>query len=172
VVLLSIPERAGRKLRRGHADARLAVCTYPERRVSAAKTLRDMAFESNSRPHMQSALALQIPCRPASLRQLRDSLSGLDLEPEVLYALILVANELVANSIHHSDLTETEQIDVEVRCEDTRVRIDVRDRGTGFTAPPQNSQSGRGLPMVQALTGRFGISRNRDTHAWAEIELT
>ena len=131
-----------------------------------------MAFESNSRPHMQSALALQIPCRPASLRQLRESLSGLDLEPEALYALILVANELVANSIHHSDLTETEQIDVEVRCEDTRVRIDVRDRGTGFTAPPQNSQSGRGLPIVQALTGRFGISRNRDTHAWAEIELT
>ncbi len=120
---------------------------------------------------MQSFLTLKVLCHPESLRQVRESLLSLQLEPEVLQAVTIVANELVANSIRHSDLTEGHDIDLEVLCHGDHIRIDVRDLGTGFTPPQQIGDNGRGFPMVQALSRHFGISRNGHTHAWAEVEL-
>jgi len=132
----------------------------------------DMTRESEQpMTQMTSFLALKVPCHPESLRRVRESILSLQFEPEVLEALTVVANELVANSIRHSDLGEADEIDVEVLCDGDHVRIDVRDLGTGFTPPPQIGDNGRGLPMVQALSRHFGISRNGYTHAWAEVEL-
>ena len=121
---------------------------------------------------MKDSLRLRVPCSPEALRQVRESLLSLGLKPEALYALTVVANELVANSIRHSDLTESDQIEIEVRCHANHVRIDIRDRGTGFTSPQGTTEDGRGFPMVQGLSRHFGISRNGHTHAWAEVELT
>ena len=120
---------------------------------------------------MNGSFTLQVRCHPDSLRRVRESLQGLELEPDALYAVTVVTHELVANSIRHSDLTEEEQIEIEVRCQGSYVRIDVRDGGTGFTAPQQSTETGRGFPMVQALSRHFGISRNGQTQAWAEVEL-
>jgi anti-sigma regulatory factor (Ser/Thr protein kinase) len=120
---------------------------------------------------MNGSFTLQVRCHPDSLRQVRESLLSLELEPDALYALTVVAHELVANSIRHSDLTEEEQIEIEVRCHGSYARIEVRDGGTGFTAPQQSMETGRGFPMVQALSRHFGISRNGQTQAWAEVEL-
>jgi anti-sigma regulatory factor (Ser/Thr protein kinase) len=120
---------------------------------------------------MKDSLRLCVPCSPEALRQVRESLLSLGLKPEALYALTVVANELVANSIRHSELTESDHIEVEVRCHTNHVRIDIRDRGTGFTPPQETTEDGRGFPMVQGLSRHFGISRNGGTHAWAEVEL-
>ena len=120
---------------------------------------------------MNGSFTLQVRCHPDSLRRVRESLRGLELEPEALSAVTVVAHELVANSIRHSDLAEEEHIEIEVRCQGSYVRIDVRDGGTGFTAPEQSTETGRGFPMVQALSRHFGISRNGQTQAWAEVEL-
>jgi anti-sigma regulatory factor (Ser/Thr protein kinase) len=120
---------------------------------------------------MKESLALRVLRRPEALRQVRESLLSLELKPAALYALTVVANELVANSIRHSDLTESDQSEAQVRCHANHVRIDICDRGTGFTSPQRSTEDGRGFPMVQGLSRHFGISRNGHTHAWAEVEL-
>ena len=102
---------------------------------------------------------------------MRESLLSLGLKPEALCALTVVANELVANCIRHSDLTDSDHIEVEVRCHAKHVRIDIRDRGTGFTPPQGTTEDSRGFPLVQGLSRHFGISRNGDTHAWAEVDV-
>jgi anti-sigma regulatory factor (Ser/Thr protein kinase) len=120
-----------------------------------------------------ASLALQLPCRAESLRELRQAVDTLEsLAPPVSDAVKIVANELAANSIRHSDLAPNDSIDVSIETRSQDVRIDVRDHGTGFTTPgkPRGS-GGRGLPIVQSLSRAFGISHNGMTHAWAEISL-
>jgi signal transduction histidine kinase len=120
---------------------------------------------------MSGSFTLHVRCHPDSLREVRESLVSLKLEPDSLYAVTAVVHELVANSIRHSDLAEEEQIEIRIRRTGSYVRIDVRDGGTGFTPPQQSSETGRGFPMVQALSRHFGISRNGQTQAWAEVEI-
>jgi len=123
---------------------------------------------------MANAVNLQVRCRAASLREVRAAVDTLDNLPlRTFDAVKLAANELVANSIRHSDLSESEQIGISIETLPDRVRIDVRDQGTGFTLPTSEQQSGqRGLAMVQSLSSFVGISHDGHTHAWAEIELT
>ena len=121
---------------------------------------------------MANFITLQIPCRPASLTELRDSVDRLDNLPTRTFdAVKLATNELVANSIKHSGLDENDQIDITIETLPDRVRIDVRDQGSGFTLPTDGAPRGRGLAMVQALSSLMGISHNGITHAWAEITL-
>ena len=49
--------------------------------------------------------------------------------------------------------------------------LDIRDRGTGFTSPRGTTEEAVGFPLVQGLSRHFGISRNGDTHAWAEVDV-
>jgi two-component sensor histidine kinase len=117
---------------------------------------------------------MQLSCRPESLRELRQAVDTLDdLAPSVADAVKIVANELAANSIRHSDLDENDPIDIAIETRHEDVRIDVRDNGTGFTpwSKPRGS-GGHGLPIVQSLSRAFGISHNGQTHAWAEISLS
>ena len=120
---------------------------------------------------MTSSLNLDVRCRAESLKLVRtalDDLAGLDAYTRD--TLKLVVTELVANAIRHSDLSADDQISVTVRANGDRVRIDVRDEGTGFTFPTRNVTGGRGLALVQSLSDHFGISRDGITHAWAEID--
>ena len=84
-----------------------------------------------------------------------------------------ITNELVANSVGHSALGEDAYIKVTVAMQRDLVRIDVHDRGVGFTMPDGQPQQfgGRGFAIVQALSTLVGISHDGETHAWAEIEL-
>ncbi len=120
---------------------------------------------------MASSLNLDVCCRAESLKLVRAALDDLDgLDPYTRDTLKLVVTELVANAVLHSDLGKGDSISVAVGANGTRVRIDVRDHGTGFTFPTSSVPGGRGLPLVQSLTNHFGISRNGITHAWAEID--
>ena len=120
---------------------------------------------------MASSLNLDVCCRAESLRLVRAALDDLDgLDPYTRDTLKLVVTELVANAVLHSDLGADDHISVAVDTNGARIRIDVRDEGTGFTFPTGSVPGGRGLPLVQSLTNAFGISRNGITHAWAEID--
>ena len=122
---------------------------------------------------MANSVKLQVRCRPESLREVRDSVDTLNsLSTRAFDAVKIATNELVANSVGHSDLGEDDHIDITIETLSDRVRIDVRDQGAGFTLPMIERPSGRGLAMVQALSSFMGISHNGITHAWAEIALT
>jgi two-component sensor histidine kinase len=118
-----------------------------------------------------SSLNLDVHCRAESLQLVRTALDDLDgIDPYTRDTLKLVVTELVANAIRHSDLRGEDSISVAVRTNGDRVRVDVRDEGTGFTFPSGKMAGGRGLPLVQSLSNHFGISRDGVTHAWAEID--
>jgi two-component sensor histidine kinase len=118
-----------------------------------------------------SSLNLDVCCRAESLKLVRAALDDLDgLDPYTRDTLRLVVTELVANAVLHSDLGAEDHITVSVSTNGARVRVDVRDEGTGFTFPTSKVPGRRGLPLVQSLTNHFGISRNGITHAWAEID--
>ena len=123
---------------------------------------------------MATSFNLQVPCRPESLQEVRDAVDTLDtLDQRTFDAVKLVTNELVGNSVAHSDLDEDDYIEVMVARQRYFVRIDVHDDGSGFTLPDGQSRQfgGRGFAMVQALSTVVGISHNGETHAWAEVPL-
>ena len=120
---------------------------------------------------MTEALALRLRCRPGALWEARravDTVHG--LSPSTRDALKLVASELVANSVRHGRLRDDDHIDLAINALPDHVRVDVRDPGVGFVRPSADKHGGgHGLAIVQRLARHFGISRNNDTHAWAEI---
>ena len=123
---------------------------------------------------MPGSISLRLPCRPESLRELRRAVETLDhLQSAVLDDVKLVANELASNSISHSGLGERDLIEVAISSQSGHMRIDVADGGAGFTLPDEGVRrgGGRGLPMVQRLSRRFGFAHDGVTHAWAEITL-
>ena len=59
---------------------------------------------------------------------------------------------------------------------DSRVRVEVGDRGRGFVAdhvemPGPESESGRGLAFLDALATRWGVIRNGESCVWFELDL-
>ena len=124
---------------------------------------------------MAGSISLRLPCRTESLRELRRAVETLDhLQPAVLDDVKLVANELASNSISHSGLGERDLIEVAISSQSGHMRIDVADGGAGFTLPDEGVRrgGGRGLPMVQHLSRRFGFAHDGVTHAWAEVALS
>lgn len=84
----------------------------------------------------------------------------------------LAADELFANAVKHGAGG-----DVEVRVLEVgrRLRIEVRDAGTGPIEPADEDpmgEGGRGLFIVQALTDKNGITQDRrGTTAWFETVI-
>ncbi|MFJ3792572.1 ATP-binding protein [Kitasatospora sp. NPDC090091] len=120
-------------------------------------------------------------CRRAAGRQLADW--GLDsATPEPFHSAQLVVAELAANAITHGRVPgRMFELGLALTLSTAGgavLRIEVSDcRGDRYPAPPAvttaNSQSGRGLMLIDALADRWGASP-RDPGGktvWAEIDL-
>jgi anti-sigma regulatory factor (Ser/Thr protein kinase) len=97
---------------------------------------------------------------PASVRQ--------DLE--------LLVSEVVTNAVRHGGGPAGEPIEMTVRVDDLRVRVEVADRGPGFepspSPPTMFQESGWGLFLVGQLSDRWGVDRtDRGASVWFEIDL-
>ncbi len=84
-----------------------------------------------------------------------------------------VTGELVANALEHSD---SRFLVVELTRSGPVVRVGVSDEGEGRAVvcegPSAMRERGRGLPIVAALSERWGQDRTDDGHTvWAEIAL-
>jgi anti-sigma regulatory factor (Ser/Thr protein kinase) len=107
-------------------------------------------------------------------RHALDRLADL-LPPEKLEDVRLVVSELVTNSILHAELSADEQISLTVRVSDGAVRGRVCDPGAGFEVPSEPSprsdlSGGWGLPIVETISDRWGVERNRHACVWFEID--
>jgi anti-sigma regulatory factor (Ser/Thr protein kinase) len=110
----------------------------------AAPLLRD-TFEVS--PH---------PAALATARGLvRDWLSTLGVERGPASELVLAAGEALTNAVAHSGTTRS--VEVQLAFEDGSVRITVRDFGR-WTTKTSESDSGRGLPLMDALTDHLDVA--------------
>lgn len=124
---------------------------------------------------------LTVPHAPVSAavvrRHLRADLAGAGLEPGVIEDATVVLSELVGNAVRHARALPDGSVHTAWRLRDDRLTLEVTDAGAATRPqlqPPSNSAiGGRGLSIVEALTGHWGVRRewNRHTTVWAEIDF-
>ena len=110
----------------------------------------------------------------SAARHSLDELKGL-LPPEKLEDVRLVVSELVTNSVRHARLSSDDQISLTVAASAGSVRGRVCDPGPGFEVPSEpgprpDLRGGWGLPIVETISDRWGVERNRHTCVWFEID--
>ena len=97
------------------------------------------------------------------------------IPPTELATLTLLVSELVSNAVLHSDAPPASGIVLYARLlEKDAVRVEVIDRGSGFTATPRDPaqpMGGYGLHLVDKQATRWGVDRGREggTRVWFEI---
>ena len=89
----------------------------------------------------------------------------------------IIASELVANSVRHSDAPPARPIELEVECDDEFVKIEVCDAGSGYERDavkrrPAGHDGGFGLLLVAELSDAWGVTGNGGTCAWALLDRT
>jgi anti-sigma regulatory factor (Ser/Thr protein kinase) len=106
--------------------------------------------------------------RAAVLRFIEDSACT----PARSSTLALLVSELVSNAVLHSEAAPEMGILLSVLLLDSGViRVEVLDRGAGFTAVPRDptQEGGYGLYLVEKEASSWGIERRDGTCVWFEI---
>lgn len=91
---------------------------------------------------------------------------------------VLLTSEIATNAVVHSRSGDGGTFTVTVSCQTDRVRVCVEDDGSAGPpcaghAVPQGSTGGRGLPLLDALSDRWGLVREGGRNeVWFEIWFT
>lgn len=112
-------------------------------------------------------VTLQVECsvRAPSVSRSRLATMRESLEPRYEDVLLLVS-ELVTNSVRHSF---SRDVDVLVRANDGRIRVEVSDDGPGFTEESPRG-NGLGLTIVEKISDRWGLTSGERFTVWAELK--
>ena len=112
---------------------------------------------------------------PAARRAL-DSLSDY-CDEEGFHSLQLLVSELVTNAVRHTGLDATDSIGMEVAITESKVRVDITDRGPGFDPdavpePDPGTPGGWGLYLVETMAARWAVERDdaRRNRVWFELD--
>jgi|SRR5215207_1733273 len=126
---------------------------------------------------MVAKIAVRLAPEPEVVTTARHALDRLThlLPSEKLEDVRLVVSELVTNSILHAGLSPDDQISLTVAVSAGSVRGRVCDPGRGFELPSEPSprsdlSGGWGLPIVEMISDRWGVERNRHACVWFEID--
>jgi anti-sigma regulatory factor (Ser/Thr protein kinase) len=90
---------------------------------------------------------------------------------QLLADAILLASELIANSLRHVEHPEGSRIELVINLSVERLRVEVQNDGPGYIWDKGSAPVGHGLSIVDALSDRWGISYG-PTRAWFEIGRT
>jgi len=86
----------------------------------------------------------------------------------------LLASELVTNALIHGELRPDDRIYVKLSQRKDSIRVEVCDPGHGPGEPEPRGEPGLrggfGLWLVEHVSSRWGIQRNRRTCVWFEME--
>jgi serine/threonine-protein kinase RsbW len=92
------------------------------------------------------------------------------LDSDRLDTVRLLISELVTNALRHGDRGEPVELHASWN---SHVRVEVVDRGDGFTPEPRtrplDEPGGYGLLLVGSLADRWGVETNHCTTVWFEL---
>jgi anti-sigma regulatory factor (Ser/Thr protein kinase) len=97
-----------------------------------------------------------------------------EITPAGASTLALLVSELVSNAVLHSDAPFDSDILLCARMLDDRlIRVEVTDRGSGFTVAPRDpaQDGGYGLYLVEKESSRWGVARAEGTRVWFELAV-
>jgi diguanylate cyclase (GGDEF)-like protein len=116
-----------------------------------------------------------LAARPAAAAEARRATLELRLPERTRETLDLLVSELVTNSVRHAGLPAGAPLKVDITHETGRLRLAVRDGGTGFD-PSKSRHTGSsdcdgwGLEMVAALSDGWGVECDADgCTVWCEV---
>ncbi|MGH3343076.1 MAG: ATP-binding protein [Carbonactinosporaceae bacterium] len=122
-----------------------------------------------------TAIIRAFPGDPASLAEARAWVAGLLAHLPVVDDAVLVVSELATNALAHT-ASARGGYTVAVRiCGPDRLRLSVSDLGSPtppmLADPDTDTESGRGLRIVAAITVRWGVcASHAGRSVWAELE--
>jgi anti-sigma regulatory factor (Ser/Thr protein kinase) len=121
--------------------------------------------------HEHGTLELTLAPEAGSVAEARAKVCAA-LEPALgdgmVQTLKLLVSEVVTNAVRHGDSTQPVELHAEW---DSEVRVEVCDRGDGFTPAPrigaiEDDPGGFGLYLVGHLSDRWGVETNDGTTVW------
>jgi Histidine kinase-like ATPase domain len=129
------------------------------------------------RPEAGASVEVELPIgslAPGAARMVIDHwLTGL-VAPWILQDARLLASELVTNSVRHGDLASGTTIVLRMDLTAKTLRLEVENAGTAGAVMSRSvgrreGYGGYGLELVQLLSTRWGVSRDRNTSVWLEM---
>jgi anti-sigma regulatory factor (Ser/Thr protein kinase) len=125
---------------------------------------------------LESSLSVTMPASPAAARDARQAVANAPngLEGQLGRDGLLLLTELVNNAVIHGSTSPTDDVSVEICDRGDHLRVEVRDKGSGFAwrEPPEDPSrvTGYGLVLVEAVADRWGIDTSSDkTCVWFEL---
>jgi anti-sigma regulatory factor (Ser/Thr protein kinase) len=91
--------------------------------------------------------------------------------------VLLLVTELVTNAVRHARIGPDRPVRVDVRRSVGSVRVEVADRGAGFTqvatpCRPRDEPGGSGVFLVEQISHRWGVDATAPgTCVWFEIDF-
>jgi serine/threonine-protein kinase RsbW len=119
-------------------------------------------------------LCWELPSTASSVSRARRVLDDVqdELGEELHATAVLLISELVTNSVRHSNVADG-VIELMASITPRSVRVEVSDDGEGFDLMPiphGDSDTGRGLELVQELSDRWGRPTGMRTCVWFEVD--
>jgi anti-sigma regulatory factor (Ser/Thr protein kinase) len=108
---------------------------------------------------------------PASARSVLSTFLETELSNELAYDAELLTSELVTNSVLHAGLVSSDVIWMELSLTDERLRVTVSDADAAFdTGGRRRDLGGWGLVLVERVSDRWGVVRNKPNSVWFELD--
>lgn len=98
--------------------------------------------------------------------------SGLDIDSTAVATLQLLVSEIVTNAVIHPSTERGSKIGLKAWLSAGVLRVEVLDRGTGFTPTPRDPArmaGGYGLFLLDKQAARWGIEQHNGTSVWFEL---
>jgi anti-sigma regulatory factor (Ser/Thr protein kinase) len=93
--------------------------------------------------------------------------------PSVVSDAELLTSELVTNAVRHGGLGPADTIGLRIGLTSEHLRVGVLDTGPGFDkgVRPRDTDGGWGLVLVETVSDRWGVIKNRPNEVWFEIDV-
>jgi anti-sigma regulatory factor (Ser/Thr protein kinase) len=126
--------------------------------------------------HDVPALHLELEPGPGAPAQARRAISGFaqnhGLDSDSRSTLLLLVSEIVTNAVIHPEVEARAGVSLQARIAGPVVRVEITDRGSGFTPQerdPAKTDGGYGLYLLDKAAAQWGINGGSGTTVWFEV---